>query len=94
MYKVCISTQVEAFLRTLAPTPKQRVRAAIAALSTQRGDFKALENELIGFHRLKVGRHRIVFCYVEGKTIDCIFAEERKLVYEVFAALLRENLDA
>jgi mRNA interferase RelE/StbE len=34
----------------------------------------------------------VVFRYVEPRTIDCIFVEERKLVYEIFAALLSEKL--
>jgi len=93
MYKVRISEQVERFLQRLAPTPKHQLREAMGQLARQQGDIKALENDLIGFSRLKVGRYRIVFCYVEPSTIDCVFAEERKLVYEVFAALLREQFE-
>lgn len=93
MYNVNVSDQVEAFLRRMPPTPKHRLREAIGRLAGEKGDIKALENDLSGFYRLKVGRYRIVFCYAEPKTIDCIFAEERKLVYEVFSALLREQLE-
>jgi mRNA interferase RelE/StbE len=93
MYKVRISEQVERFLQSLAPTPKLRLREAMGQLARHKGDIKALENDLSGFSRLKVGRYRVVFCYAEPSTIDCVFAEERKLVYEVFAALLREQFE-
>ena len=94
MYKVCISEQVEGFLAGMAPTPKLRLRAALAKLANEKGDIIALENELAGFSRLTVGRYRVVFRYVEPHTIDCIFVEERKLVYEIFAALLSEKFEA
>jgi len=93
MYRVRISEQVERFLQSLAPIPKRRLREAMGRLARQQGEIKVLENDLSGFSRLKVGRYRVVFCYVEPSTIDCIFVEERKLVYEVFAALLREQFE-
>jgi len=94
MYKIYISGQVESFLGSLASTPKLRLRAALAKLANEKGDILGLENELIGFSRLKVGRYRVVFRYVAPRTIDCIFAEERKLVYEIFAALLSEKMES
>ena len=90
MYKVNTSEQVDAFLSRLAPTPRLRLREAIGKLRTEGGDIRTLESDLSGFCRLKSGRYRVIFCYSEPSTIDCIFAEERKLVYEIFSALLRE----
>jgi len=92
MYKVRTSAQVDEFLQTLPPGPKHKLRQAIGDLANGKGSVRVLENELAGFHRLKTGRYRVVFCYVKPMTIDCVFAEERKLVYEVFAALLKESL--
>jgi len=83
---------VAAFARTLAPAPRRALRAGLAGLANDRGDRKALEDELAGFWRLRVGRCRVIYCHVAPNTIDCIFVEERKLVYEVFGALLRERL--
>ena len=91
-YKVTISGQVETYLRTLSPAPKHAVREAIAKLAFQQGDITALENELAGYHRLRVGRYRVIFTHAPGMTIDCLFMESRKLVYEVFAALLKEQI--
>jgi mRNA interferase RelE/StbE len=90
MHKVRTSPQVDAYLATLPPEIKHRLRLAMRALAKGRGDVRALEDELAGFHRLRVGRHRVVFCYRDDQWIDCIFAEERKLVYELFSALLRD----
>ena len=94
MHKVRTSPQVDSFLQTLPPDAKHKLRQAIGNLAYGKGALRSLENELSGFSRLKLGRYRVVFCYVKPMTIDCVFAEERKLVYEVFAALLKENLDS
>jgi mRNA interferase RelE/StbE len=91
-YKVIISEQVENFLRTLPPVPKHTAREAMAKLAFQQGNITALENELVGYHRLRVGRYRVIFVYAPGMTIDCLFMEGRKLVYEIFAALLKEQI--
>lgn len=68
------------------------LKRAILALAEERGDIRALTDELAGFHRLRVGRFRVVFRYLPGRVIDCVYAEERKLIYEVFEAELRRIL--
>jgi mRNA interferase RelE/StbE len=93
MYSVRFSPQLQAFVHTLAPTPRRALRTALGRLAQERGDLKALEGELAGYWRLSVGRYRVIFCYIAPHTIDCIFAEERQLVYEAFSALLRERLE-
>jgi mRNA interferase RelE/StbE len=92
MYKVRVSAQVEAFAQTLAPTPRRALRAGMAGLAHEDGDRRALEDDLAGFWRLRVGRIRVIYGHVAPQTIDCIFAEERKFVYELFGALLREQM--
>lgn len=93
MARVRISPQVEAFLGRLAPEPRRKLRAALVGLGKPTGDIKPLENELAGLYRLRVGRYRVIFSYAAPDTVDCIYAEERRIIYEVFAALLREKLD-
>jgi mRNA interferase RelE/StbE len=93
LYKIHVSPQVEEFVRSFAPAPKHAVRDAIARLDKQQGDIRSLENDLAGFSRLRVGRYRVIFTHAPEMTIDCLFAEERKLVYEIFGALLREQLE-
>jgi mRNA interferase RelE/StbE len=41
---------------------------------------------LAGYHRLRVGRFRIIFSYAADETIEVLFIEERSLVYEAFEA--------
>ena len=48
--------------------------------------MKALTDDLAGWYRLRVGQHRVIFRYRSGQVIECVFVEERRLVYELFAA--------
>ena len=88
--RIELAPQVAGFLRTLAPEPRREWRAALRALADGHGNVLELEHPLDGFCRLRVGRYRIVFRYAEnGRVIRCDFAERRKLVYELFADLIR-----
>jgi hypothetical protein len=51
-----------------------------------------LEGPLQAYCRLRVGAHRIIFRYATPKTIECVFAERRSIVYEVFAEMVFERL--
>ena len=93
MYKLRVSGQVELFLRSLPPAPKHALREAIGRLAKQRGDIKALEGNLAGYWRLRVGRYRVLFAYEKPMTIVCAYAAERSLIYEVFGAMVREHLE-
>ena len=78
-----------------APEPRRAWRGALRALARERGDISALESPLTDYHRLRVGGYRIIFAYrVTGKrrSIQCIYAERRDAVYEVFARLLKKHL--
>jgi mRNA interferase RelE/StbE len=86
------SAQVIAFARRLAPEPRRAVKRALADLREERGDIRALEGDLSGYYRLRVGRHRIVFSYAADGTIEAILIEERHLVYEVFEAQFIKRL--
>jgi mRNA interferase RelE/StbE len=91
---VHLSHQVEFFLKSLAPEPRQRVRDASRGLAQGKGDIRALEQNLTGFCRLRVGRYRVVFHYVPGKDgpeCFCDYAEARNLIYEHLAAILSEE---
>ena len=83
-YRVLISDQVFAVAATLAPEPRRRLKRAILGLANERGDLRALTDKLSGWHRLKVGQYRVLFRYRSGRVIECAFAGERQLVYELF----------
>jgi mRNA interferase RelE/StbE len=87
-----LSTQVIAFASRLAPEPRKAVKHALADLRMERGNFCALEGNLSGYYRLRVGRHRIIFSYAADGAIEAVFMEERQLVYEVFEAQFIKRL--
>jgi mRNA-degrading endonuclease RelE of RelBE toxin-antitoxin system len=83
------------FVRSLTPEPRQVIRRSLKNLEKEAGDIRALEGELERFYRLRVLRYRIIlFYHVRGKsrTIRCVYAASRRIVYEVFAQRIRELL--
>lgn len=89
-YRVQVRQQVKGFLETLAPESRRRLKAALKDLGDERGDRLALRERLSGYHRLRVGGHRVIFRHLPGRVIECVFVEERSLVYQLFE---REVLD-
>jgi mRNA interferase RelE/StbE len=86
--KIELERQVVQFVRSLAPEPRRAVREALRRLQHETGDIRALEGELAGFYRLRVGCYRVLFHYVargSKRVIRCVYANQRQLVYEVFA---------
>ncbi len=93
MIPVRIQEEALDYLKRLAPEPRHALRMAIRNLTREKGDIRALCDELEGFHRLRVGSHRAIFQYgtIEGKrTITCVFAGPRKWIDEVFHSKLME----
>ena len=90
--KVLLAAQVVEFVRRLPPEPRSRLRRALRGLVNERGDIKTLEAPLEGYCRLRVGGYRIVFSYGKRRTIECIFAERRSVVYELLLERLRDRL--
>jgi len=85
------SAQVADLLRGLAPEPRRQLRLAIRSLARGRGDVRALEGELAGYWRLRVGSYRVIL-WQSATVIECVFAERRSIVYEIFAEELRRTL--
>jgi len=93
--KLELEQQVLDFVRTLAPEPRRALREALKKLMQEKGDIRALEGELEGFYRLRVGRYRVIFSYRlerRMRQIRCLYAAHRTLIYEVFAQQLHELL--
>ncbi len=94
--KIELEQQVVEFFRSLAPEPRRALREALRKLAREQGNIRALEGDLEGFYRLRVGRYRIIFFYhsaAQARKIRCVFAEHRTLIYEVFAQQLHELLE-
>ncbi len=93
MRRIELSSQVASFIRGCAPEPRRQLREALRALGAERGEIKPLEGRLKNYFRLRVGNYRIVFRYSPtGKSIHCIFAERRDLVYEIFEQIMHARL--
>jgi len=92
-YCVTVKQEVAQFQATLGQQHRRSLKRAILALSQEKGDIRALTDQLAGFYRLKVGQFRVIFRYLPGKKIECVFAEERKLVYELFEFEMRKLLE-
>jgi mRNA interferase RelE/StbE len=90
--KVEVSKQVIDFIRRQAPEPRRILRQALKELARDKGDIRPLEGPLDGYCRLRVNAYRIIFCYSKRGSIQCIFAERRSIIYEVFAQAFTERL--
>lgn len=90
--RVRLTAQVVEFVRKQAPEPRRRIRKALADLASGRGDVKQLEGPLQAYCRLRAGPFRIVLSYDSAKFVDCVSAERRGIVYEVFAETMIERL--
>jgi mRNA-degrading endonuclease RelE of RelBE toxin-antitoxin system len=91
--KVIVHPQVERFISSLAPEPRGRLIKAMKHLPS--GQIKALEGRLAGYWRLRESGYRIIFAdsVRNGvRTFDCLFAERRPVVYELFEQILAEQM--
>ena len=90
--KVRLAPQVVDFVRSQAPEPRRRLRRALRDLGRGTGDIKPLEGPLQDYSRLRVGPYRVILSYRTPRTVECVFAERRSIVYEVFADAMIERL--
>lgn len=92
MSKIVIFPQAEAFILSLAPEPRKRLTQALKALPD--GDTKPLEGSLAGYYRIRVGGFRVIYKDAMQKgvrTFDCVYAERRPVVYELFEQIVSEQ---
>ena len=89
--KIEVSEQVQEFIRACPPEPRRWLRDALRKLADEKGDIKALDGELEGYHRIRVHSYRIIFRYEigrQGRRIFCPFVEHRGVVYDIFLRLV------
>jgi mRNA interferase RelE/StbE len=84
MPKVDVKQPVFDFIRRQAPEPRRALKNALKELEHERGNILSLEQGLVGYYRLRVGKFRVIFRYIETGDIEAIFVAERNIVYEVF----------
>jgi mRNA interferase RelE/StbE len=93
-YRVQVRSQVWEFAAKSGLQQQRALKRAVLGLAREHGDISALHDELDGFYRLKIGRHRVIFRYLPGRIIECIFVEERRLVYEIFESEMSRIIGA
>ena len=86
--KISASELVQDWLVALPPDTKRRVRLALRDLANGKGDIRALEKELSGWCRLRIGGLRIIYRSRPGKIILLEYADTRDVVYENFLEVL------
>jgi mRNA-degrading endonuclease RelE of RelBE toxin-antitoxin system len=89
--RVTIEEQPLEFIRRQPPENRKRLRDALRAVERGSAFPEPLEDQLEGFYKLKVERFRLILQSVtgrEGPGFRVVFAERRKVVYEVFSQLL------
>lgn len=83
-YQVKVRQQVMDFAHSRGMEHRRALKKGILALAKEQGDIKALREQLSGYYRLRISGYRVIFRYLPGKIIECVYVEERKLVYEIF----------
>ena len=93
--EVRVAPQVEQFVKSRAPEPRQALRKAIKGLASEQGDIKALEGKLADWNRLRVSSYRVLYKETAEsgvRIINCVYANHRSVVYELFQKLLSDEL--
>ena len=90
--KILVSDQVKAWIISLSPETKHRVRLALRELAAdQASGMKPLQGPFEGFYRLQVGGYRIIFSYQAGQAIHLDYADMRDVVYERFLEIVSRD---
>jgi mRNA interferase RelE/StbE len=93
--RVVIGAPVKAFMNSLAPEPRRKLRRALKELVDGKGDLRQLEGKLAPFWRLRVQKIRVIFDQksVAGeRVLFCFFADYRATVYAILEQLLASGL--
>ena len=93
-YRLKLTEQTAALIRSLHPDIKKKIRAGIEAIvqNPQRG--KQLRQELSGLCSFRGGKFRIVYRIASKTVIELVAVGPRKKIYEeTYKLLMREKKD-
>ncbi len=93
--RVVIGAPVKAFMNSLAPEPRRKLRRALKELGDGKGDLRQLEGKLAPFWKLRVQMIRVIFDQkpVAGeRVLLCFFADYRGTVSAILEQLLASGL--
>ena len=91
--RICVTIEQQPleFIRRQPPENRKRLRDALRAVERGIVFPDPLEDPLEGFYKLKVEHFRLILQSVAsqaGPGFRVIFAERRKVVYEIFSQIL------
>jgi hypothetical protein len=89
--RITLEQQPLEFIKRQPPENRKRLRDALHAVERGAVFPEPLEDELEGFYKLKVERSRLILQSAnseEGPSFRVVFAERRKVVYEMFSQIL------
>jgi mRNA-degrading endonuclease RelE of RelBE toxin-antitoxin system len=89
--EITIEQQPLEFIKRQPPETRKRLREALHAVERGKPFPEPLEDDLEGFYKVKVERCRLILQSVGGQPgprFRVVFAERRKVAYEVFSQLL------
>ncbi len=90
-FRLRVTEEVAAFLRSLHPEIKRKIRAALELVAMDPAAGKSLQDELQGLKSLKVGRFRIIYKEGSRGIIEVAAIGPRKVIYEETYRLLKKN---
>jgi len=79
-----LSRQVIDYIAALPPDTKKAFNSALTKLRKGGGDTHPLKEEFAGYHRLRIGSHRVIYMHASSLVIECVHAGPRKTVYQTF----------
>jgi mRNA-degrading endonuclease RelE of RelBE toxin-antitoxin system len=89
--RIELAEQVREFVRACPPEPRRWLRAGLRKLADEKGEIKALRDELEGYYRLRIRSYRVIFRYNlrrNERITSCDFVESRDVLYETFLNFL------
>lgn len=89
--RITVEPQPREFIGAQPPAIRKALRAAIHALENDEISPEPLEDELEGFYKVRVERIRLILqsaASESGPFFRIVFAERRKVVYELFSQIL------
>jgi len=91
-YRLKLTEQTAALIRSLHPDIKKKIRAGIEAVIHNPGKGKQLRQELAGLCSFRVGKFRIIYRICSKTVIELIAVGPRKTIYEeTYKLLMREK---
>lgn len=90
-FRLRVTEEVAAFLRSLHPEIKRKIRGALELVASDPASGKFLQDELQGLKSLKVGRFRIIYKEGSRGIIEVVAIGPRKVIYEETYRLLKKN---